>query len=124
MAVKKSSALQAVLKRTLLDEAVVALGLVVGGGNIDVEACYDNISLLHLLEQGEAWGYPVQLLALSVTQYLAPRYLVWQGWTWPRCVWPGKSVATGDKYGNNAARLALYGIVERMHQAAPSALPG
>ena len=78
-AVKGSSSLQAVLRRALMDEATVALGLEVGGANIDVEACYDNISLLRLLHEGEVWHYPPQLLALSVTQYLGPRQLTWQG---------------------------------------------
>eukprot|EP00973_Karenia_brevis_P012390 1682992-Karenia_brevis.AAC.1 len=65
----------------------------------------------------------MQMLALSLGQYMAPRILMWQGWAAPHPLKPGRGVGTGERNGNHMARIAVYSIIEHMHKRIPAVIP-
>ena len=60
-----------------MDEAACSLGFCAMGGLVDIKGFYDHISLPLLFARGAEWGYPAQVLALSMSVYLAPRPQSW-----------------------------------------------
>ena len=78
-AVKKSSALQTALIRCLREEAASALGATVVNDLMDIKGFYDLIDLGKLLTYAVEWGFPPQVLALSLTTDLGPRVVVLGG---------------------------------------------
>ena len=118
--VKKSSALQTALIRCLREEAASALGATVANGLVDITCFYDHIDLGKLLTYAVEWGFPPQVLALSLTTVLGPRVLELGGWTSKEPCAPRRSALTGERHGNHKARLLLYSTLEAMHYSNPA----
>jgi hypothetical protein len=116
-AVRGSSALQAALKRALTDEAACLMGATAGGIYLDIQGFYDNIDLEKLFSCCLSMGYPRRVLILSFLAYLSPRWLTQGGWVTEAPVQPLVSLVTGERNGNNMARVATYDIMEDYHKS-------
>ena len=118
-AVAGSSALQTAFVRCLRDEAATALGVTVVKGLIDIKGFYDHIDLGRLVAYAVDWGFPPQVLVMSLVTDLGPRILELGGWVPRRTCSPRRSALTGERHGNHKARLLLYSTLEAMHWAVP-----
>jgi hypothetical protein len=119
-AVRKSSALQTALARCLREEVAGALGATVVNGLVGIKGFYDHIDLGKLLTYAVTWGFPPQVLALSLTTDLGPRVLELGGWTSKEPCAPRRSALTGERHGNHKAILLLYSALEAMHYSNPA----
>ncbi|MFM7980214.1 MAG: hypothetical protein ACKPKO_12940, partial [Candidatus Fonsibacter sp.] len=68
-AVARSSALRTALSRCLRDEAAHALGLCTMASLVDIKGLYGHISMAKLFARGLEWGYPCQVLSMSLGVY-------------------------------------------------------
>ena len=121
-AVKGSSALQAGLRRALLDETSVALGEAAVTFLWDMAKFYDSIDLSRLLLWAERMDYPVELLILGMQLHVAPRCINVLGTTLPG-VDPSNGIVAGCGQANAWARVVLYDVLEFVHRAAPQLGP-
>ena len=60
-------------------------------------------------------GFPRRVLILSFLAYISPRWLTQGGWVTETPVHPFVSLVTGERNGNNMARVAIYDIMEDYH---------
>ena len=105
------------MARLISDEARVALGEVASVGLLDIKGFYDHIQWHKLLEESVFWHYPAHVMCLSLQMYMAPRMIRQRGWMARDPVVPGRSVATGERNGNHAARIYTYRLIQAMHDS-------
>ncbi|CAK0862835.1 unnamed protein product, partial [Prorocentrum cordatum] len=120
LAIRGSSAIRAALLRATPDDAAQEQDLSFLVLLLDIEKCYDNVSLVGLLRIGLDFGFSPTAMGLEVKVYLRPRYLRERGWI-SEAIFPARSIVAGSSHGAPFSKLALYPILERVHQAAPSA---
>ena len=118
-AVQGSSALQAGLMRSLLDEMACLRGVTTATLLWDLEKFYDSISLLKLAEKGVALGYAPLALLLTIQTYAAPRYLK-AGQAWDCGQQVTTSIAAGCGRAIRMTRILLYDILEKAHMESPA----
>eukprot|EP00959_Pyramimonas_sp_CCMP1952_P404434 8475502-Pyramimonas_sp.AAC.1 len=74
-AVKGSSAVQAALKRLVLDESAATFKVSTCSALCDIETFYDSLDPVLVMQLATKHNYPCIVLALSIQLHLAPRYL-------------------------------------------------
>ena len=116
-----SAPLQAALLRLATSECQVALGRQVGTAVLDVKGLYDHLLLGRLWKHGMAYNFPKEVLGMSLQMDMAPRTLVSGLWCCPEPIWPGRSIATGERNGNHKSRLGTYVVIQAIHDAAMGA---
>ena len=67
-----------------LREAAAELGATVINGTVDIKGFYDHIDLGRLVEYAVEWGFPPQVLVMSLCTDLGPRVLEMGPWTGAR----------------------------------------
>ena len=105
-AVRGSSALQAALIRSCMDESCRELGIASSTLLLDLEKFYDSLSFSRLCASALQQGFPPQVLALEVQMFMAPRHLKDQNSVSKEII-PQRSVVAGSLNGGRLAKAFL-----------------
>ena len=102
--------------RCILDEASLALQQQNASILWDVQAFYDSIDLVQVLESALALNFPPIVLVMELKSHLAPRVLQENnGYSKP--ILPTSSIIPGIKGANDFARCTLFALMDHVHRS-------
>ena len=118
-AVRGNSALDAALKRRLLEDMAGAIRWSALGIYYDMEKFYDSISVEDLISAMIAFEYPAHLATIDIQVHLGPRRISWQNLV-SDPVQVSTSIIAGNRFSNRYARLVVYCRVDAAESTLPS----
>ncbi|CAK0897887.1 unnamed protein product, partial [Prorocentrum cordatum] len=113
-AIRGSSALQAALVRSLLDETCQEMKISCATLLLDLEKLYDSISIAKMCAAGIRQGFPALILALELQLFLAPRHLKDRLWL-SKAIQPEKSLMAGSLQSGRFAKAFMGPMPDRAH---------
>ena len=114
-AIKGSSALQAALRRRLMDECAVALGYETASIYWDLMKFYDSVDWVRAIEWSLELGLPPRLLRIAMSIHKAPR-IVLVGKLASSPIPIANSLVAGCASAIWIARVMVCSILERTHR--------